>query len=396
VTPSACPRGTIDTLQSGSLRVRVEGGVDPVTKRRYRPTVVIPPGPKAEQQANEALVKMLNEVHERRHPKTNATVNQLLDRYLERLQADRKTKKRYRQLVELHVRPFIGDEKAGRVDGEILDSLYAELRRCRLHCTSRRNRIDHRTQRAHECDERCRPHECRPLSEGTIRLLHHGVLSGAYKKSVKWGWVSVSPVYLADGPRPPNPNPQPPTPEEAARILNKAWLNDPDWGMQIWLTMVTGTRRGECCAIRWAHLDLEDSVLHLGRAIAQDGSDIWEKDTKSHQDRRIVLDEQTVELLAEHRERWESRARALGIELSDTAYVFSPSPDGSTPPRPNSVTQRYSRLAKSLDIETNLHALRHYTATELITGGVDVRTVAGRLGHGGGGTTTFRVYTAWP
>ncbi|MGH4004102.1 MAG: hypothetical protein ACRDSO_08310 [Pseudonocardiaceae bacterium] len=27
--------------------------------------------------------------------------------------------------------------------------------------------------------------------------------------------------------------------------------------------------------------------------------------------------------------------------------------------------------------------------------GVDVRTVAGRLGHGGGGATTLRVYAAW-
>jgi DNA-binding transcriptional regulator YhcF (GntR family) len=30
-----------------------------------------------------------------------------------------------------------------------------------------------------------------------------------------------------------------------------------------------------------------------------------------------------------------------------------------------------------------------------IAAGVDVRTVAGRLGHGGGGTTTLRVYAAW-
>ncbi|MFI6160756.1 GntR family transcriptional regulator [Micromonospora haikouensis] len=42
-----------------------------------------------------------------------------------------------------------------------------------------------------------------------------------------------------------------------------------------------------------------------------------------------------------------------------------------------------------------MHALRHYSATELINAGVDVRTVAGRLGHGGGGTTTLRVYAAW-
>jgi integrase len=43
----------------------------------------------------------------------------------------------------------------------------------------------------------------------------------------------------------------------------------------------------------------------------------------------------------------------------------------------------------------HVHQLRHYSATELIAAGVDVRTVAGRLGHGGGGATTLRVYSAW-
>ena len=41
---------------------------------------------------------------------------------------------------------------------------------------------------------------------------------------------------------------------------------------------------------------------------------------------------------------------------------------------------------------TRLHALRHYTATELLAAGVDLRTVAGRLGHGDGGVTTLRTY----
>jgi site-specific recombinase XerD len=59
------------------------------------------------------------------------------------------------------------------------------------------------------------------------------------------------------------------------------------------------------------------------------------------------------------------------------------------------VTQRYGRLVARLGIKSHLHALRHYSATELIAAGVDVRTVAGRLGHGGGGATTLRVYAAW-
>jgi integrase len=41
---------------------------------------------------------------------------------------------------------------------------------------------------------------------------------------------------------------------------------------------------------------------------------------------------------------------------------------------------------------THLHALRHYTATELLAAGADLRTVAGRLSHSDGGATTLRVY----
>jgi integrase len=52
-------------------------------------------------------------------------------------------------------------------------------------------------------------------------------------------------------------------------------------------------------------------------------------------------------------------------------------------------------LAERLGIDTTLHKLRHYSATELIAAGVDIRTVAGRLGHAGGGATTLRVYSAW-
>jgi integrase len=39
---------------------------------------------------------------------------------------------------------------------------------------------------------------------------------------------------------------------------------------------------------------------------------------------------------------------------------------------------------------TRLHSLRHYSATELDAAGIDLRTVAGRLGYGSGGARTLK------
>jgi integrase len=376
------------------VRVRVYAGVDPVTKRPHYLQETIPAGPGAWELAEQTRTKFLSQVNERRNPRTSATVTQLLRRYLDQWAGERSTLKTYRRYVRIHVEPFIGPVKVGTLDADMLDSLYAELRRCRVHCSGKaRGQLDHRTKRPHTCDDRCRPHKCKPLGASSVRQIHF-ILSGAYKRAVRWRWVAVSPIMQAEPPSAPKPNPAPPSTEDAARILNEAW-KDPDWGTLVWLTMTTGARRGEQCGLRWKHVDLEHAVLTYDRSIGQDEDGTWEKDTKQHQQRRNALDPETVTVLAEHWTRCQERATTLGIVLTGDEFVFSDTPDGSEHLKPASVGQRYGRLAARLGIKTSLHKLRHYSATELIKAGVDIRTVAGRLGHGGGGATTLRVYTAW-
>src|SRR6185437_14720412 len=246
-------RGRIEELRSGALRVSVYAGTDPLTGRRHYLRETIPAGPRAEHEAQKALRRLANQIDERRNPRTSATVNQLLDRHFELAELEEKTLVNYRNLAGKHIRPLIGTMKVEALDGYLFDSFYATLRRCRDHC-DRQPRIDHRTAGPHQCDERCKPHQCRPLSNGSIRYIHF-ILSGALKRAVRWRWLATNPITQAVPPPQPKPNPQPPTAEHAARILNEAW-QDPDWAMLIWLTMVTGFRRGELCAIRWCHLDL--------------------------------------------------------------------------------------------------------------------------------------------
>jgi integrase len=406
-------RGSIDELPSGALRVRVYSGLDPISKRRMYLTEVVPPGPRAGDLAERVRTRLQSQVDERRNPRTRATVGQLLDRWLEVLDVDQLTRRGYESKIGKHIRPLLGAVALTRLDVEVLDSFYAELRRCRDHC-DRRPHIQHRTNREHRCDEHvgtpcrpanpigcracaraCKPHVCRGLSDSTVRQVHW-ILSGALDRAVVWKWVAVNPAQQADKPPLPHADPKPPSSEEAAQLVEQAWSSSPDWGAFVWVNMTTGMRRGEICGLRWSHVDLDQSVLTIRRTVfIGPGGKLQEKDTKTHQQRRVVLDPETAAVLRDHHVRAQTRATAVGEPLKPDAFVFSAELDSQLALNPDTASQRYKRMATRLGINTTLKNLRHYTATELISGGVDVRTVAGRLGHGGGGATTLRVYTAW-
>jgi integrase len=385
-------RGRVEKLPSGSLRVKVYAGTDPVSGRRHDLTETVPPGPTAQRDAQKALTRLLNQLDEQRSPRTRATVNQLMDRYMELIKIEETTRVTYEAYIRNHIRPLLGELALARLDGEILDSFYAQLQTCRAHCRGRKY-VEHRVQGEHECDGRCRPHVCRPLADSSIKQIH-GILSGACKRAVRWRWLGTNPIEQAEPLTAGRTEPRPPTPKQAAAIANEAWT-DVDWGMLVWLAMMTGARRGDLCALAWDRVDFATGVLTIRSSIAQTGGKTWEKHTKTHQQRRITLDEGTLALLRAYLQRCMERAKALGFELPRDARVFSLSLDGSMWLKPDSVGQRYARMCARLGWDMHLHQLRHYSATELIGAGVDVRTVAGRLGHGGGGSTTLRVYSAW-
>ncbi|WP_026361548.1 site-specific integrase [Amycolatopsis nigrescens] len=387
-------RGRIEE-RGNTLRVVVYAGLDPVTgKRTYLREKIDGTDKPAQRRAQKTLNKLLTQVDQQRSPSSSVTLSYALDEWMRVTELEDSTRKTYQGYIDRTIKPALGAEPAKKIDARVLESFYTELRRCRIRCDDKPFIEKHKSVEAdHDCkDSDCKAHKCRPMAASTVRQLH-AILSGTLGAAERWGWIASNPARVARRPKQKPPEPDPPSPAEAARLVEEAFRMDDDWGTLVWLAMTTGVRRGELVGLRFSRLDLDGEIIDLRRN--------WvggkEKDTKTHQNRRIALDSETVVLLKEQRARVQQRVKDLGVKFSNDLFVFSGSktPDHSEPYSPNAVTQRYKDMATRLSIDTHLHALRHYSATELLSAGIDLRTVAGRLGHGGGGATTLRVYAAW-
>jgi integrase len=83
---------------------------------------------------------------------------------------------------------------------------------------------------------------------------------------------------------------------------------------------------------------------------------------------------------------------AVGVELRGNAYLFSNDPSHGRPWSPDWATHKVSEAADAAGVDLDIKGGRHYTASQLLAGGFDLRNTAARLGHSGGGATTLRHY----
>ncbi|MQA13465.1 MAG: tyrosine-type recombinase/integrase [Pseudonocardiaceae bacterium] len=392
-------------MRRGRFQVRVSAGKDPSTGERIVLVDSVPIEKPGNERSERAAMKeaeklrtlMLAEADSLRVARTKSTVGALLDRWLPQHEVDPTTRMNYESQIRNYIKPNLGDVPLVllvRDASERLETFYARLRRCRDLCSGKPFVEVHSDEGPHDCDKAgCRRHVCKPYAASSVRQIH-AILSGSLSAAVRWGWIAYNPMPGVKPPGKKRPQPRPPSPQQMARIAEAAWAESSEWGLYVWLSAITGARRGEVTALQWDDVDLTTGVLRLDANYVRTADGMILKDTKTHQMRRVSIDAPTVELLRKHNEDCQDQLAVLGLPLRDDHWIFSARPDLSKPRDPGAITRRYSRLAARLAIDTQLKQLRHYSATELLTAGVDLRTVAGRLGHGDG-TTTLRHYAAW-
>ena len=356
--------GSIRQRGNESWELRVFVGRDPVTdKKQYLTKTFRGTRKEAERELARLVVQAEDGQFSVRG--TGTTVGELCEQWYAHRQGDwsPSTAYNYRRILDLRILPRFGSTPLRKLRTVEIDAWYAELRR-----NGRRGG--------------------RPLDADTVRRFHN-VLHVALKQGVRWGWLTSNPADNATQPRTTKHEVVLPTPAEVLRLVDAS--AEVNWALPYFLRLaaVTGARRGELCALQWKHVDHERRQLMIGRSILQlPAAPLIEKDTKTHATRKISLDVRTLELLRELRETQEARAARFGTTVKDDGYVFSHEIDASQPWRPDYATLAFGRLAKELNLPgLRLHDLRHFVATLMLTGGQDVRTVSGRLGHANAATT---------
>ncbi len=366
----SCPSdsGTV-ALVAGSIRqrgkqsfeIRAFAGKDVETgKKRYVTRTV-----RGEhREAEVALGRLLAEIEDGQHAVRAGTVGDLCERWYAHAAPDLSptVAAEYRRLLDRRILPRWSDVPLRRLRTADLDQWYGELRRSGGPGGT-------------------------ALAPNTVTRAH-ALLRRALAQGVKWGWLSVNPAANASPPRARKQQLDLPDPVDVARLIGAAAKVNPSLPTYFRLAAATGARRAELCALRWKHVDLDKRRITIARSIAEVGGELIEKDTKTHQVRKVTIDEETAALLVAHRDACEELATKCGASVESNSFLFSHEVDFSKPWRPNYATLAFGRLRDELGLDgVKLHHLRHFSATQLLSAGIDIRTVSGRLGHADASTT---------
>ena len=98
-------------------------------------------------------------------------------------------------------------------------------------------------------------------------------------------------------------------------------------------------------------------VITIRTSIAEVNGQSWEKDTKDHQQRRNVLDPQTLGLSRALLVLRAREAEALGCTLSEGGFLFSPGPRRVYLAEAATMTRRFTRMCAGLGHDIHLHAI---------------------------------------
>ncbi|WP_156849036.1 tyrosine-type recombinase/integrase [Collinsella intestinalis] len=157
----------------------------------------------------------------------------------------------------------------------------------------------------------------------------------------------------------------------------------------VWLAFYTGMREAEIAALQWRNVDMETGYINVCQSIGKDDAhrevynDTYLKTTKSRNTRIIPLNPILIDIL---RKRFQYQTiERNGVEPSAQTFVVGFPDDRYI--RPQSISVWWRRFSKNNNLTGNqgrrlkFHDIRHGFATNMLSEGADVNSVASIMGH---------------
>lgn len=167
------------------------------------------------------------------------------------------------------------------------------------------------------------------------------------------------------------------------KILNHIQSHFTFMGLGIYISLSTGLRIGEVCALKWSDINVTDGILTVNRTIERIYIIAGEKKhtelvintpKTKNSCREIPMNKELLGML-----------KPLKKVVDDDYYILT---NDERPIEPRTYRNYYKRLMEKLDIpKLKYHGLRHSFATRCIEVGCDYKTVSVLLGHSNISTT---------
>ena len=167
------------------------------------------------------------------------------------------------------------------------------------------------------------------------------------------------------------------------KILDYVQHNFTFMSLGIYISLSTGLRIGEICALKWSDINVTEGTIIVQRTIER----IYVVEGEKKHTQLVINTPKTVNSCREIPMSKELLAMVKPMKkvVNGDFYVLT---NDDKPTEPRTYRNYYNRLMEKLDIpKLKYHGLRHSFATRCIEAGCDYKTVSVLLGHSNISTT---------
>jgi integrase len=362
--------GTVLELGKSKYRLMVSGKYDGSGKRIRRSKTITA---KSKREAEKELAKFVVEYEQGDVMEgDNMTLREFSKRWIEeyaRQNLSPITVKGYERELDNRINPALGNIKLGSLMPMHLIRFYNSLDTAK--------RLDGKEGKL----------------SGRSKNNIHRIISSMLNDAMQWQLISYNPASRVQPPKQEKHKAKFYDEVQSVKMLACLEEEELKYKVAVYIAILTGMRRGEILGLEWKDIDYEKNEISIERtSVYAEGLGVFTKSTKTENSQRIVsFPNELVVILKKYYKQYLAQRLKCGELWKETDRLMIQW--NGEPMFPSTLTQWFKKFLTKHELPIiTFHQIRHTSATLLIKQGIDIATVAKRLGHSQN-TTTLNFYT---